>query len=117
MEFTYAWLPAVKLLVTLVLLVGLFLLLKSKHYRTAGALAVIWTLFLYLAPIKIDGTESKAAHRAEVIQENAYHEAHALSETVKAVETKKLTFAERMAAEDARSKAANQVVTDDIRSK
>ena len=114
MEFTYAWLPAVKLLILVIIVTVAILLYKAKHHKLNIIWGLLWATFFYLVPVKIDGTESKAAHKAEVIQENSYHEEHALSETVKPVETKKLTFEERMAAENARSKAANQEVTDEI---
>ena len=114
MELTYAIFPAVKLFALILVITVAVLLYKTKHHRLNIAWGVLWALFFYLAPVKVDGTETKSAHMTEVTQEDAYHEAHALSETVKPVVTKKLTFSERMAAEDARSKAANQVITDEI---
>ena len=117
MELMIAYWPAAKLFAMAMVLAVALLLYKTKYHKLNIAWGLLWATFFYLAPVKIDGTETKAAHRVEVTQENAYHEAHALSETIRPVETNKLTFAEQMAAEDARSKAANQVVTDDIRSK
>ena len=72
-------------------------------------------LMTYLSPIKIDGTAAKTAHRAEVIAATAYQEARVASPSHPVLATHKLTFDERMAAEDARSVKANKVVTDEIK--
>ena len=108
-----AWYPAAKLFVTLLVLAASVLLFKYKHHKLNMAWGLLWAIFLYLAPIKIDGTESHRAHQLETVQATAYHSQHTV-EAIPAVTIHKLTFAERMAQEDARSVTANQRITDEI---
>lgn len=114
MEFMVAVYPAVKLFAMILVVVVAVLLYKAKKHKLNMAWGILWLLFFYLAPVKVDGTQSKAAHKAEVTQANSYYEEHALASDAKPVKTIKLTFEQRMAAEDARSKAKNQEVTDEI---
>ena len=112
MEFMIAWYPAAKFFTFLTVLVIFILLLRRKSYKAATAWISIWSIFLYLAPIKIDGTESKKAHRIEVQQATQYHQQ--ISTRTAEVITSKPSFEERMAAEEARSAKANKVVQDEI---
>jgi len=115
MEFYIAWYPAAKLLVFLLLAGGIALLIKAKHYKVAGVMLALWITFLSLAPVAIDGTQGKKAHRAEVREATIYHTAQSSSNPkVVVVHTKKLTFDEKMALEDARAVKANKAVTDEI---
>ena len=88
------------------------LLYHKKHYRSFGIWTVALALLFYLAPVKIDGTESKSAHKAEVSQRTA--EYSDVSSSVQPVVTTKKSFAERMAEEDTRAARLNKAIQDDI---
>jgi hypothetical protein len=113
MELMIAWWPMASFIVSLMLVVLTGMLALRGHYKRALALGVIWAILVIFSPIKIDGTESRKARQLETVQATAYHSQHTV-EAIPAVTVHKLTFAERMAQEYARSAAANQRITDEI---
>ena len=114
MEFMIALYPAAKLLAGVIVILLLLWLIKRRQIEAAIAVGTLTALLLYLSPVKIDGTEARKAHRVEQQAVMSYQEVRAVSPTNPKVEAHKPTFAERMAAEDARSVKANKVVTDSI---
>lgn len=116
MELMIAWYPAAKLAALLIVL-GISIFLYKKKLHTANiVLGVVFLIFMYLMPVKIDGTEGKKYHLQEVIEVNNYHDQHD-EESIQKVEVKKLTFDEKMALEDARSVAANARIKKEIEGK
>ena len=63
-------------------------------------------------PIKYDGTDSVKRH--QVTQEMRAVEYRSVSSDAKIINTKKLTFDERMALEAQRSKDANERISNEI---
>ena len=78
--------------------------------KTSAFYAIALIVFWSLSPIKYDGTNS-TQHKLQSVKAKTIQYRN-VDATI--VETKKLTFDERMAAEDARSKAANKKVHDEI---
>lgn len=112
MEFMIAWYPLARFFFFGTLISIAFLLLYKKWYKTSGTLFVALLLFTWFAPVKIDGTQSKSAHKAEVYERS--QEYRIVEDEKVVVTTDKPTFAERMAAEEKRSSTANKKVEDEM---
>jgi len=112
MEFMIAWYPLARFFFFgTIIAIALFLLYK-KWYKTSGTLFMALFLFHIFAPVKIDGTQSQSAHKAEVAERTQEYKIVESEKTI--VTTKKPTFEERMAAEEARSASANNKVENEM---
>ena len=113
MEFTFAIYPIVKLMLICVFAAGLVFTTTRSFYKSAITLIALWAMMITLTPIKIDGTNTQAAHKAEVSKANAYYSEHTVETLPKVVE-KKLTFTERLELEENRSRKSNAEIQDGI---
>ena len=113
MEFMVSWYPTARIILLFAYLGFAIFLFRKKWEKTAMFLFVFGLMFAWLSPIKIDGTESHAAHRAEVQQRT--QEYNGVQEDKVVVTTHKPTFKERMAAEELRSDVANKKLSEEIK--
>lgn len=112
MDFMIGWFPALKFLITVVLIAVAIFSYKKGWTKFAIGYMIALVLFWYFAPIKYDGTKTKTHNiKTQKMRTQEYKDV-----TYKAVihKTVKPTFAERMAAENARSLEANLKVTNEI---
>lgn len=108
MDFMIAWFIPLKLL-SLALIGGLvYLAIKHKFYKVAGAIVIIMLMIAQF--VKIDGTNSKSYHKIQESQMNSKYE----SIDTEITTVKKVSFDERMKLEDNRSLQADKVVENEI---
>jgi len=81
----------------------------GKWLLVAGAITMFGLTFL-----KYDGTNSTSTHKLTEQATSDRYDSE-LEEAGEVVTTPKLTFTQRMAAEEARSAKANKAITDDIK--
>ena len=112
MDVMVGWFPIAKLIIAVFLVgVNIYLYRKGKQ-RLAVTMFVILLVLFWFAPVKYDGTNTKQNHQRTVTERtNEYRE---VAHEAVVVTTKKKTFAERMAEEEARSQKENQKVQDEI---
>jgi len=112
MDITLIWFPLLKFIVTAGLLYGVYYFFSKKNTAIGIWYLVLIGIFWAFMPIKYDGTNS--VERSKSTQKMRTAEYRNVVKTTEVVHTKKPTFAERMAAEEARSAEANQKVTNEI---
>ena len=113
MEFFIAWYPTLKFGIFLTLVTLASFLVYHKWFKTTLALVIVSLLFMWLAPVKIDGTSSYSAHKAETNQRT--QEYRIVESERNIVTTHKPTFKERMAEEEQRSDTANKKLSEEIK--
>lgn len=102
--------PLIKLTVMFLMVMGVWFLLNKKWYKTATAIVVLIALIFNY--VKIDGTNTKVAHKAEISKRTAEYK-QVVSEAV-IVHKKELSFEEKMALEAKRATDENQRIQDEI---
>lgn len=115
LEMMGAWYPMIVGTIGLIYVGLIYLTASQKMYKTAIVLAVVGGVFTVFGPIKIDGTNTKLNNQITVKERT--QEYNAVQEEKKVIHTVKPTFAERMAAENARSLEANKATRSIIDSK
>ena len=112
MEVTFQYFLLLKIVVGLSLLLGAYYLRKKGYNKLSYAALGIFGVLLVFSPVKIDNTHTDDVNKQREKAMSFEHEEKAESEPT--VHTKKLSFAEKMAAESNRSQRANEVVQDEI---
>jgi len=112
MDITLIWFPALKMLFTLLMIYMGVYFIKKKKYRLSAYYAFVLLLFWILMPIKYDGTNITERNIQTQNQRTINYKSVTSDAII--IQTKKPTFAERMKAEDKRSKNANIKVQNEI---
>ena len=108
MDITVIWFPLLKGVLTSALLYGMYFFVKRKHTILAVWYGIFLIMLWVFTPIKYDGTNSVARSvETQHMQKSRYSDI--VFDAVK-VESKRLTFDERMEAEALRSVKANEKV-------
>lgn len=115
MSYMGAYYPVVIGLIGLIYITMIYFVGKKGMFKTAVAMSLFGAFMVIYGPIKIDGTNTKKNHQVTSKQRTA--EYVEVTSTRKVVETTKPTFAERMAAEEARSDKATLKTRDEILTK
>lgn len=112
MEFMFAWYPALKFFVFGFIIDIVVILAYKKYYKASAVIVIMYLIFLVLAPVKIDGTASKAYHKiTKAHQETKYK---AIEADLPTINLQQKTFQERMAEENLRSSEANKKIQDEM---
>lgn len=112
MTFMIAYYPLLKFALVFLVFAGAVYAYTKRHFKTAGALAVLIAIFMIFAPVKIDGTNvDKHNKRQHEVRTQEYK---SVTSDAVIVHVKKPTFQERMAAENARSLNANASTLDGL---
>ncbi len=114
MEMMYAWFPIAKGIVIFVMLATIVFLVRKRWYKASFVFGAVMIALAIYSPVKIDGTNTKAHHKVTHAERTA--EYIDVAEEAVVVTTKKETFQERMAKEDARSKEKNKDIMYEIKS-
>ena len=112
MDFMIAYFPMIKGAIGLLLIVAIYFSFKKKLNKLGFALLAFGVVFTWYSPVKIDGTNTAKSHKATERQRTS--EYNSVTSDAVIVTTKKLTFSERMEAEELRSTKANQRVVSEI---
>ena len=111
MEFMIAYYPAFKLALILIAFSVSIFLYKVRFHRANYVFVITVLIFMYLSPIKIDGTESKKAHTAEI---NVIKKQMKEISNIKKVVIKTKTFEEIMSERENFNKIENNKIKEII---
>ncbi len=112
MSFMGVTYPLIIGLIGIIYMWVVFILGRRKMYKSVIGAVILAIAFTVYAPIKIDGTNTKANNTRTVKERTV--EYNEVQETSKIIITSKPTFQERLDQETLRSEKANQKIKKDI---
>ena len=112
MDFMVAYYPAFYFFAALALITSVVWLVKEQKYKLAAAMTFAILVFMYLAPVKIDGTETAKYHKSQEHQRDSQYSA--TIRELPPIHIVKPEFDDRMKAEEERSDAANAKIEAEI---
>lgn len=112
MEFMYSWYPMVATIAGIIYGIAVYIVGKKGHVKTALAMVAFAIFMIIFKPVRIDGTKTQEFHNTNVKQRTVEYKG--VQKEAEIVKIKKPTFQERLDAEAARAKKANQEIKDEI---